>query len=242
MSAQSIPWSDLSHAPWDVQFLPRREHQNKVLSDNVDAILSMQGVPWISRTAISYAAITLYVNHYKDENGVEHIDSDQTLTGGFPGTTENRILDWTPRDHYDYVFGAVVGKSRRLKVDEIEDSFLKDGWVADTREHGLVCSWIESDREKSGYNWTSYEVRSSSRPPYLGPDSEPFPSQVWGFEEIQGEIRYARHIKFTEKPGGTVVYARLVYDYCESKLWIRENLTDDVPRLAVRCTSKQLKG
>jgi hypothetical protein len=40
------------------------------------------------------------------------------------------------------------------------------------------------------------------------------PSQVWGFEEIQGERHYARHIKFSEKPGGKVVYARLVYDYC----------------------------
>lgn len=156
----------------------------------------MQGVTWISRTAISYATVTLYANHYKDENGIEHVDTDQTLTGGVPGTTEERILDWTPRDHYDYVFGAVTGKSRRLKVDEIEDKFLRDGWLPDTQEHGVICSWIESDRERSGYSWTSYEV--------------------WGFEEIQGERHYTRHIRFTEKPGGKVVYARLVYDYYSS--------------------------
>ncbi len=136
----------------------------------------MQGVTWISRTAISYATVTLYVNHYKDENGIEHIDTDQTLTGGVPGTTEKRILDWTPRGHYDYVFGAVTGKSRRLKVDEIEDKFLKDGWLPDTQEHGVICSWIESDRERSGYSWTSYEVRSLSRDLNLVPDSEHSPS------------------------------------------------------------------
>jgi hypothetical protein len=85
----------------------------------------MQGVTWISRTAISYATIT--VNRYKDENGVGYTDTDQTLTGGFPGTTENQILDWTPRDHYDCVFGAAVGKPRRLKIDEIDDKFLRDG-------------------------------------------------------------------------------------------------------------------
>jgi len=146
------------------------------LSDDIDAILGMQGVTWISRTAISYATVTLYVNHYKDENGIEHIDTDQTLTGGVPGTTEKRILDWTPRGHYDYVFGAVTGKSRRLKVDEIEDKFLKDGWLPDTQEHGVICSWIESDRERSGYSWTSYEVRSLSRDLNLVPDSEHSPS------------------------------------------------------------------
>ncbi|KAH9975628.1 hypothetical protein BJV74DRAFT_862591 [Russula compacta] len=167
---------------------------NKNLSDDIDPILVMQGINWINRTAISYATITLSVKHYRDENGVEHIDSDQALTGGVPGTTENRILDWTPRDHYDYVFGAVVGKSRRRKVDEIEDEFMKDGWLPDTQEHGVICSWIESDAIKNnGYNWTSDEI--------------------WGFEEIEGERRYTRHIKFTERPGGKVVYARLVYDY-----------------------------
>lgn len=166
---------------------------NKTLSDDIDPVLNMQGVTWFNRTAISYATVSLYVNHYKDENGVEHIDTDQRLTGGVPGTIENRILDWTPITHYDYVFGAIIGKSRRLKVVEIDDHFLKDGWLSDTQEHGVICSQIESDRDKSGYSWTSYEV--------------------WGFEEIQGERHYARHIKFSEKPGGKVVYARLVYDY-----------------------------
>ena len=98
---------------------------------------------------------------------------------------------------------------------EIDDHFLKDGWLSDTQEHGVICSRIESDRDKSGYSWTSYEVRSACRGIYVGIDSRPSPSQVWGFEEIQGERHYTRHIKFSEKPGGKVVYARLVYDYCE---------------------------
>jgi hypothetical protein len=78
--------------------------------------------------------------------------------------------------------------------------------------------------------------------------------QVWGFEEIQGERRYARHMRFVEKPGGNVAYARLVYDFCESDpLWNYggENLTDDsfgsVPIFSARrtighCPSIQLKG
>lgn len=165
---------------------------NKELSDDTDGILSMQGVSWINRTAISYATITLYAKHYKDENGIEHVDSDQTLTG-IPGTTEERTLDWTPREHYDYLFGAVVGKSRRRNVGDIEDDFLKGGWLPDTLEHGVIASWIESDTKKSGYSWISDEV--------------------WGFEEVNGKRHYTRHIKFTEKPGGKVVQARVVYDY-----------------------------
>ncbi|KAH9166100.1 hypothetical protein EDB89DRAFT_2101651 [Lactarius sanguifluus] len=165
---------------------------NKELSDDTDGILSMQGVSWINRTAISYGTITLYVKHYKDENGIEHVDTDQTLTG-ISGTAELRVLDWTTREHYDYLFGHVIGKSRRRNVGDIEDDFLKGGWLPDTVEHGVISSWIESDTKKSGYSWTSDEV--------------------WGFQEVKGERRYTRHIKFTEKPGGKVVEARIVYDY-----------------------------
>ncbi|KAN0129521.1 hypothetical protein V8E53_012703 [Lactarius tabidus] len=165
---------------------------NKELSDDTDGILSMQGVSWMNRTAISYGTITLYVKHHKDENGIEQVVTEQTLTG-IPGTTEKRILDWTVREHYDYLFGAVVGKSRRRKVEDIEEDFLRGGWLPDTVEHGVIGSWIESDTAKSGYSWTSDEV--------------------WGFEEVKGERRYTRHVKFTEKPGGKVVKARIVYDY-----------------------------
>ncbi len=117
----------------------------------------MQGVSWLNRTAISYGTITLYVTHYKDEHGVEHVDTDQTLTG-IPGTTEKRVLDWTTREHYDYLFGAVIGKSRRRKVEDIEDDFLKSGWLPDTLEHGIIASRMESDTKKSGYSWSSDEV------------------------------------------------------------------------------------
>ena len=118
----------------------------------------MQGVSWINRTAISYGTITLYVKHHKDGNGIEHVFSEQTLSG-IPVTTDKRTLDWAVREHYDYVFGAVVAKSRRRKVEDIEDDFLRGGWLPDTVEHGVIASWIESDTGKSGYNWTSDEVR-----------------------------------------------------------------------------------
>ncbi|TFK77238.1 hypothetical protein BDN72DRAFT_890999 [Pluteus cervinus] len=165
---------------------------NKTLSGSTDELLRLQGVGWFIRKAIAIATITLYVKHYIDADGLEHIDIDQTLTGGIPGTTEKRELDWTERDHKDHIFGAVKGKDRRVKVDELEDDFLKLGWTEDSLEDGLIQSYSESDTARSGTSWIA--------------------NQTWGFEMIQGEKRHSRHVKFTG-PGGEDIEVTLVYDY-----------------------------
>jgi hypothetical protein len=113
----------------------------------------------MKRKAIGLATITLFIKHYKDDNGTEHIDIDQTLTGGIPGTREERILTWTERENEDHVFGPVIGKSRRLKdLGEIDDDFLKTGWTPDSLEHGLVQSYVESNTPKSGRTWIAVQV------------------------------------------------------------------------------------
>jgi len=165
---------------------------NKTLSDDTDEVLRLQGISWLTRRAIGLATITLYAKHYKDDDGVEHIDIQQTLTGGISGTIENRILDWTFREHEDHLFGAVLGRSRRVKLDQIENDFLRSGWLPDTEEHGAINSYVKSDTPKSGTTWTA--------------------EQIWGFEEINGERRYVRHLDFTG-PGGEHLQARLVYDF-----------------------------
>jgi len=164
---------------------------NKTLSDKtMDKILELQGVSWWTRKAISYATITLYIKHYKEDDQ-EHIDIDQTLTGGIPGTSEKRILDWTERPNEDHIFGAVIGKSRRTKIDELEGDFLKKDWTSETLDHGVVQSYVVSDTAKSGRTWIA--------------------NQSWGIEQIDEERRYARHVKFTG--GGEEIECRMVYDY-----------------------------
>lgn len=54
----------------------------------------MQGISWFTRKAIALANLMLDIKQYRDDDGVEHIDIVQTLTGGIKGTTENRTLDW----------------------------------------------------------------------------------------------------------------------------------------------------
>ncbi|KAJ7099604.1 hypothetical protein C8R43DRAFT_1048524 [Mycena crocata] len=165
---------------------------NTAMSGDTDRILTLQGVGWIKRKAISLGTVTLAIKHYKDDAGVERVDIDQTLTGGVPGTREERILTWTERENEDHLFGAVIGKSRRVAPSELEEEFLKTGWTADTVEHGLIESYVYSDTPKSNTTWIG--------------------DQTWGIEEINGERRYARHVKFTG-PKAEDIECKLYYDY-----------------------------
>jgi len=165
---------------------------NKSLSGDTDTILYLQGVSWIKRKAIQYGTITLFIKHYKDDDNVEHVDIDQTITGGFPGTREERILTWTERSHEDHLFGPVVGKSRRVQVSELDEVFLTKDWTPDTVEHGVIQSHVISDTPKSGTTWIA--------------------NQTWGMEMVNDERRYCRHVKFIG-PKGEDIESRLVYDY-----------------------------
>lgn len=62
---------------------------------------------WFKRKLIASITITLYVKHYKDDEGVEHIDIEQIGSGGFKGNNEKRALDWVSRENDDPVFGPV---------------------------------------------------------------------------------------------------------------------------------------
>ncbi|KAF9244568.1 hypothetical protein BU15DRAFT_41808 [Melanogaster broomeanus] len=150
---------------------------NKSLSDSADEILRLQGVSWFKRRAISVFTLTLSVKHTTDEAGVEHIDIDQTLSGGISGTSEDRILDWEERDDDDDIFGAVIGKSRRIAVEEVADEFLKKDWTQDTIDDGVVLAVARSNPSKNKLTWTA--------------------EQTWGFSVVNGERRYVRHTTFT---------------------------------------------
>jgi hypothetical protein len=132
------------------------------LSDDTDAILKAQGVGWFLRRAIGLASITLAIKHYKDDAGVEHIDIDQTLTGGVPGTTERRTLWWQEKEHEDAIFGSVIGKSRRIKAEDLKEEYLTKDWTADTYDHGLVQSYAESNTQKSGIKWIADQVHNQA--------------------------------------------------------------------------------
>lgn len=165
-------------------------------------------MPWYTRNLIAYATITLDVKHYfgTEEDTFEHIDIDQTLTGGIKGehipstyaygltssrgTNESRTFSGLPREHSDYLFGDVIGVSKRVKLAEITEEFLTKGWTADTldEEKGLIYTTASSKTETTGKTWTAEQVSLDiSNGPLV--DSL---LQIWGFEEIDGVKYYAR--------------------------------------------------
>lgn len=56
-------------------------------------LTGLKGMSWFMRKLIASVTITLYVKHYKDDDGVEHIDIEQIGTGGFKGNFEPRQID-----------------------------------------------------------------------------------------------------------------------------------------------------
>lgn len=136
--------------------------QNRTLSDDTEEILRLQGLSWLTRKAISMSSITLSVSHYTDTDiapPIEHIDIEQTLTGGITGSPENRILDWTERQAEDRIFGAVLSKSRRTTLGEIDDEWLREGWTDDTVKDGVVQTRAQNDPEKNSYKWSACVYR-----------------------------------------------------------------------------------
>jgi len=129
----------------------------------MDRILTLQGVSWIKRKIITTATITLYIKHYKDKEGVEHIDIEQTATGGITATPELRTLDWTLRKVENNLFGPTIARSRRIPVADVTDEYLKSGWLSDVSRDGAIEAYAEADKEKNSHSWKSSMVSGSSR-------------------------------------------------------------------------------
>lgn len=180
-----------------------RDGQNKKLSDSPDPGLSLQGISWTTRKLIGYATVTLHVTHYHaapsppstSTDPVTHIDINQVIVGGLKGTQEVRCLDGAKREHADWLFGRVEGQARWISLDEVDadDESLKKGWLAGEAAHpdGKTHIMTHGENLDDGGGWAA--------------------TQVWGFQEVDGERRYARNIVI--KKGSKSEAFRLVYDY-----------------------------
>ncbi|KAK4248496.1 hypothetical protein C7999DRAFT_13606 [Corynascus novoguineensis] len=175
---------------------------NKTLSSNIEPGLALQGVGWVARKAVSMATLTLAVKQFvappsppadPANPAATHIEIEQTGTGGIKASTEKRCLDDTFRDHTDWLFGHVKGKSKFLTADDIQDDYLKSGW-------------LEGDDEKKGPNGETHVI--SYVESY---DNGWTATQIWGFKIIDGVRRHVRNVLITK--GGERVELQLVYDW-----------------------------
>lgn len=159
---------------------------NKQLSDPFDPLLSLQGIGWLTRKAIGLATVTLLIKQY-EKDGVVHVDIDQLATGGVKGTTELRQLDNAEGVHDDHVFGKCKGRSRWVKVADVEDARLRQNWRPET----LEAETIESNVENESAKWVA--------------------KQIWGFQDKNGKRYYARNVVILK--GKERKEATLFYDY-----------------------------
>ncbi|KAJ2976363.1 hypothetical protein NQ176_g4997 [Zarea fungicola] len=166
---------------------------NYTYSDSSEPGLIIQGISYLVRKGILAATITIETNQYEaapnppNEHGPEcwHIDIAQSASG--MSTEERRCLDNTFRQHSDWLFGNVRGRSTWVSLDEIEDEYLKNGWLVEGEGKNLIHSYAESE----DYGWTA--------------------DQIWGFQEVDGQRHHCRN--FVIKKGDQRAQFRFVYDY-----------------------------
>jgi len=173
---------------------------NKSISDDVDALLALQGIGWLTRKAIRLANVVLTIDEYEEDN-VMHVDIT-SVASGLSTTQENRTLNWKESEHSDRIFGKVVGKSRLFKIQDFsmqgpgpaeDKTFLKAEKLKDlkTPSSFLEDEHLQSWAVSQGGGWTA--------------------EQIWGFEQIDGKRFYTRRV--VVRKGQDVQRVRLVYDY-----------------------------
>ncbi|CRG92336.1 hypothetical protein PISL3812_09393 [Talaromyces islandicus] len=209
---------------------------NKTLSDDTDPILALQGVSWMTRTALGYATVTLAITEYIEPNAddeaqapVTKIDIVQTATGGIQ-SSEKRTTDWRVRAHEDRIFGALSAQSRlvrgaaagadgkvrpvleiqtKSKDEEKVARFLRGEILPDGSEvDGFVVDEVQDKEGVSYGEGQGLWLQSWVRHEANGWSAE----QIWGFEIINGQRYYTRRVAVA-KNGSKYILARLVYDY-----------------------------
>ncbi|KAF3014490.1 hypothetical protein E8E14_011014 [Neopestalotiopsis sp. 37M] len=136
---------------------------NPTLSDDMDAVMALQGISWFVRATISRAQINVALDQTLDqETGVATIESAQTSLG--QTLQELRVTDWTDRRQEHVIFGPMTIRGRFSSAEDFEGDFLKRGW---SDGEGTVIEF-----GVDGEGWTS--------------------TQIWGFENIEGHRYYVR--------------------------------------------------
>ncbi|KAJ7072942.1 hypothetical protein C8F01DRAFT_1243955 [Mycena amicta] len=129
--------------------------------------------PWKDVSPAAWGELA--INHFKDEDdGQERMWLAQELRGQ-PPTEKEWIVDWQERQKQHEVFGVTMGQMRRVKTHELDAHFLRAGWTSDTRKHGVLQRRVWGTWQ--GREWTVMET--------------------FGIEEIDGQRRFARHVRTT---------------------------------------------
>ncbi|KAI1106676.1 hypothetical protein F4804DRAFT_300153 [Jackrogersella minutella] len=196
---------------------------NKSLSDSVEPALALQGVGWLIRKTINTTTVNLHVKQYQgaptapstapEGTVVTRVDIEQVATAGISGTTENRCLDFVFREHSDWLFGRVQGRSRWIGAAELKALVSPGGEALEKKwasSDFVARDWLEDDAEKAGPDGETHILNHVE-----SLDNGWTALQVWGFQDIGGERRYARNIVVAK--GDTYIDFKMIYDWVETE-------------------------
>ncbi|CAK3992742.1 Hypothetical predicted protein [Lecanosticta acicola] len=160
---------------------------NKKLSDHksINPMLKMQGIPWLVRQAAIYSDIQVKLTQYVDDEGIPRVDQLQISTGGVR-QFEPRFMNGALIEVEIMFWGPTTGFTKYIKNTDIEDDFLKQGWIEEDDGDVILD---HTDSKTNGWSAT----------------------QVWGFAVLDGERRHVRRI--VSKKGNDVLTMTTVYDY-----------------------------
>lgn len=129
----------------------------------------------IGRQFVSIVTLHESTKQYKDAAGITHFDIDLSITGGFKGGAENRIVDGQKHSIETDMLGTIYEQCTWAHLDKIEDPWLKEGWVYSPKEkeeggagpNGELHMEIHATNSKGDFSTHA----------------------IWGFTELNG-VRY----------------------------------------------------
>jgi len=158
---------------------------NRKQSDGTTPMLKMQKIPWIVQQAAQYSTITVKLRQYVGVGGSVHLDQLQLSTG--VTQLEERVLNGETLESEVLFWGKVKHSSRYMKVADIPDEYLRQGWSAESLNGDIIYSTVESIAD----TWTAITV--------------------WGFADVDGERKHVRRVLGSKN--GDELRIQLVYDY-----------------------------
>ncbi|KAF2009632.1 hypothetical protein BU24DRAFT_497220 [Aaosphaeria arxii CBS 175.79] len=206
-------------APQDVTLkqLDGKWTLNKKLSGSTDPLLSLQGVNWVIRKAIGVTTITLDVSSYVQDD-VLRIDIEQTSSSGMSGTTEKRVLDWSPQPQEDHIFGKCTVRTRLVEGIQQDGKTIPALEQQTPVSNEKVASFLKglslADGPSDGYLAGEEDIFVHFFVRHLEKDWTA--EQIWGFEMIDDDRHWVRRVVVANVEGD-FHEARLVYDFLGKK-------------------------
>lgn len=163
--------------------------QNKSLSDDLNPLMELQGVPWLARKAASMATIKARLTQHTGPDGVASLTTEGMSAGGLKAKATTYRLDGCEVKH-EGQYGVTRMRARlvdgpasqpllSLAAPEALDAYLTEGWLYEDGKQTQLPRHIQIHIDNS--------TAGSAE-------------QVWGFSTIAGQRRRKQHPVFVVDP------------------------------------------